>query len=77
MKYFGLTDDPRKARADHANPVDWWEGEFETAEQAYVWEQVMSSRPGYTVGPKGQGWKWGYVYTITDDTKQGPLVETK
>lgn len=70
MKYVGLTDDPATRRIAHGNPPDWWERSFLTEKDARDWERAMSATPGYTGGGGGEGWRFGYVYTITAYTKQ-------
>jgi hypothetical protein len=70
MKYVGLTDDPETRKAEHANPIDWWQRSFETEAEARNWEKSMLSKPGYTGRGGGAGWKYGYTYTITDNTKE-------
>lgn len=70
MKYVGLTDDPIQSRIDHGDPPDWWQKVFFTETEAREWEKTMLTRPDYTGGPGGSGWRYGYVYTITDLTTQ-------
>lgn len=70
MRYVGLTDDPAARRAAHGNPTDWCEHRFETERAAREWEEDMLSRPGYTGGPAGKGWHFGYIYTIRRNTIQ-------
>ena len=68
MKYVGLTDDPQQRREDHGNPTDWWQRSFHTESEARAWEKEMLAKPGYTGGPGGEGWRYGYTYTITSST---------
>jgi len=70
MKYVGLTDDLDRRRNEHSNPSDWWQKRFSTESEARKWEKDMLSRPGYTGGAGGYGWRYGYTYTITNSTNQ-------
>ncbi len=70
MKYVGLTDDPAARKTAHGNPEDWWQRSFSTENEARAWEKEMLSRPGYKGGPGGEGWRYGYIYTITNSTIQ-------
>ena len=68
MKYAGLTDDPETRKQAHGNPRDWWQTEFQNKEAARAWEKKAINTPGYKGGTGGEGWKYGYTYTITDST---------
>ncbi len=68
MKYVGLTDDPVRRQAEHGNPSDWWQKSFTTEAEARQWEKDMLAKPGYTGGSGGEGWHYGYTYTITGST---------
>ena len=70
MKYVGLTDNPSRRRIEHGNPSDWWQRSFSTEREARNWEKEMLAKPGYTGGTGGDGWKYGYTYTITPSTVQ-------
>lgn len=70
MKYVGLTDDPRTRRVAHGNPSDWWQRSFSSESEARAWEKGVLSKPGYQGGTGGEGWKYGYIYTITNTTKE-------
>ncbi len=70
MKYVGLTDDPARRRQEHGNPTDWQQQSFSTETEARDWERRMLAQPGYTGGPGGDGWRYGYTYTITPSTRQ-------
>lgn len=70
MKYVGLTDDPQQRREEHGNAVDWWQKRFSTESEARMWEKEMLAKPGYTGGLGGEGWKYGYMYTITSSTSE-------
>jgi hypothetical protein len=70
MKYAGLTDDPAKSKQEHGNPVDWRvEKMFKSEEEALKWEKGLMAL-GYQGGPGGAGWRYGYTYTITAQTRQ-------
>ena len=56
MKYVGLTDNPSRQRS------------FTTESEARSWEKEMLAKPGYKGGTGGDGWKYGYTYTITSST---------
>jgi len=70
MKYVGLTDDPATRKSTHGNPSDWSQKTFATEKEARDWEKDMLAKPGYKGGPGGEGWKYGYTYTITNDTRE-------
>jgi hypothetical protein len=70
MKYVGLTDDPDRRRQEHDNPSDWYQRRFSNEDEARRWEQEMLSKPDYTGGTGGEGWRYGYTYTITPSTTQ-------
>jgi hypothetical protein len=70
VKYVGLTDKPDVRKTQHGNPPDWWQKKFETEKEARAWEKEMLDKPGYTGGTGGEGWKYGYTYTITENTTQ-------
>ena len=70
MRYVGLTDDPRKRREDHGNPFDWQQRIFLTELEARAWEKAMLLLMGYKGGPGGEGWRYGYTYTITSLTRE-------
>ena len=70
MKYVGLTNDPERRKEEHGNPSDWWTRTFSTETGAREWEKKMLEKPGYKGGPGGDGWKYGYTYTISSTTKE-------
>jgi hypothetical protein len=70
MKYVGLTDNPSRRKAEHGNPVDWTQKQFSYETEARLWEKQMLSNSGYTGGTGGNGWKYGYIYTVTPFTVQ-------
>ena len=69
MKYAGLTDDPARRKAEHGNPPDWSQQSFNTEQEARDWEKMMLDR-GYQGGTGGEGWRYGYTYTITSTTTE-------
>ncbi len=69
MKYAGLTDNPVRRRQEHGNPPDWWQRTFTTESEARQWEKEKLAQ-GYQGGTGGDGWRYGYTYTITPQTKQ-------
>jgi hypothetical protein len=68
-KYVGLTDDPARRRAEHGYPADWRQRQFTTEPEARNWEQQMLAA-SYQGGCGGQGWRYGYTYTITSLTSE-------
>jgi hypothetical protein len=69
MKYVGLTDDPDARKRAHGNPIDWNEHPFDSEEEARLWENIMMES-GYQGNSSVDGWKYGYTYTITENTKE-------
>lgn len=67
--YVGLTNYPARRKQEHGNPTDWTVyGPFSTERGARAWERrVLAS--GYRGGSGGDGWQYGYTYTITRYTK--------
>jgi hypothetical protein len=70
MKYVGLTDDPEARKKAHGNPSDWWQRRFDTEKEARQWEKEMLAKPGHKGGTGGEGWRYGYTYTVTNTTKE-------
>lgn len=69
-RYVGLTDDLTRRRQEHGNPSDWRpEQTFATESEARTWEKNWLTL-GYQGGPGGEGWRYGYTYTITPQTIQ-------
>ena len=69
MYYVGLTDDPDRRRLDHGNPCDWKQTQpFSSEQQARVWERQQLAND-YRGGLGGAGWRYGYWFTITTETK--------
>jgi hypothetical protein len=69
MKHAGLTDDPKKKRESHGNPQEWYQIEFATEKEARHWEKLMMA-VGYQGGSSSDGWKYGYIYAITNSTSE-------
>lgn len=70
MIYVGLTDDLITRKQEHGNPSDWWFRLFASEREARIWLKEKITKIGYTGGSHGGGWSYGYMYTITDKTKQ-------
>lgn len=71
MRYVGLTDKPVEKKRDHGNPQDFKLAiHFNSKTAARSWEKRMLKGSGYKGGTAGKGWKFGYIYTITNDTKE-------
>ena len=70
MKYVGLTDDPKQRREEHGSPVDWQQRGFSWESEARAWEKAMLALSGYKGGTGGEGWRYGYTYTITSLTRE-------
>lgn len=69
--YVGLTNDPEGRRQQHGNPSDWQQTRpFATEKAARDWEARYVGRPGYQGGPGGAGWRYGYWFTITPQTRE-------
>ena len=66
-KYAGLTDNPVRRSQEHGNPADWWQRRFISEREARDWEGQMLAA-GYRGGAGGDGWRYGYAYTITSST---------
>ena len=67
--YVGLTDDPARRRGEHGNPTDWQHRYFASEAEARAWERQMIAA-GCQGGCGGQGWRYGYMYTITWSTNE-------
>jgi hypothetical protein len=67
--YAGLTDDLEAARRRHGNPLDWQYRQFHEPGHAERWAEVM--RVMECLEPKKtKAWLFGYLYTITPETKE-------
>ncbi len=69
--YVGLTDDlDMRARA-HGDPPDFRVvATFPAEAEARAWLERTSAAVNCTTGVGGAGWRYGYVYTMTPDTKE-------
>ncbi len=68
--YIGLTDDPNRRWQEHGNPPDWHQtGPFRSEVHARAWESEYLGRPNYQGAPGGTGWRYGYWYRITPNTR--------
>ena len=69
-QYAGLTDDLQRRKAEHGDPVDWQEvGPFQAEQQARDWEDEKH-RQGFLGDGGGAGWKYGYTYPVTAQTRE-------
>ena len=70
MKYVGLTDDPNERKKAHGNPSDWSQRRFDVETEARAWEKSLLAMLGYEGGTGGEGWRYGYTYTETNQTRE-------
>jgi hypothetical protein len=64
MRYAGLTDEPKKIKAEHGNPVDFKVmQQFTSESSARQWEKRMYAQ-GCEQDKKGKGWKYGYTFSV-------------
>ena len=70
MKYLGLTDHLQEKKQEHGNPFDWVYFIFSTESMARSWKEEMLTEPSYKSGAQEDGWRYGYIYTITSTTRQ-------
>lgn len=69
--YVGLTDDPHRRKREHGNPRDWRvERNFSNERDARDWEKREFGRPNHCGGTGGDGWRHGYKYTVTSQTRE-------
>jgi hypothetical protein len=69
--YVGLTDDPIRRRIEHGDPPDWRvEHWFWQEQDARAWRQLEAQRPAHCGGPDRGGWRFGYKYTVTGDSRE-------
>jgi len=64
MRYAGLTDDPKRIKAERGNPRDFRViKQFTSESAARQWERRMVVK-GYQKDTSGKGWKFGYTFSI-------------
>ena len=65
--FVGLTDNPIRRRAELGDPPDWRvEHWFPKESDARAWERAEVVRPAHGAAPTGQGWRFGYKFTLAD-----------
>ena len=70
MRYVGLTDDLEQRKRQHGKPPGFRRVRtFRTEKAAREWEKKMLKK-GYKGGTGGEGWKYGYTYTVTSKRKK-------
>ncbi len=63
MKYAGLTNEPKKIKAERGNPADFRIiQQFTSETSARQWERRMFAQ-GYEKDGKGTDWKYGYTFS--------------
>lgn len=69
--YYGLTNKPDIRKQQHGNPKDWKiEHKFQNETEARSWEQKKTARSDNSGDTGGKGWKYGYSYTVTEQTME-------
>ena len=64
MRYSGLSDDPKRIKAERGNPSDFRViQQFTSETAAHAWEKRMLNQ-GYESDKSGKGWKFGYTYSV-------------
>jgi len=64
MRYAGLSDEPKRIKAERGNPKDFRViQQFTSESAARQWERRMLNQ-GYDVATSGKGWKYGYTFSI-------------
>jgi hypothetical protein len=64
MRYAGLTDEPKRVKQENGNPRDFRVMQQFTSEAAALqWEKRMLAK-GYEQDTCGEGWKYGYTFSI-------------
>ena len=69
-KFVGITDKPLMTKTGHGNPKDWWQLLFDKEEKAREWQERMAQRDGFVGQESGEGWRYGYTYTITEESRE-------
>ena len=63
MKYAGCTNDPNGLRQEYGNPKDFRiMCTFGREIDSRKWEREMRAK-GYRCGTRGEGWKYGCVFS--------------
>ena len=70
-KFVGITDKPLMTKTGHGNPADWLQLLFDKEEKAREWQKRMREKEEFIGQDPGEGWKYGYTYTITDESIEG------
>ncbi|MEJ2648391.1 MAG: hypothetical protein P8016_08305 [Sedimentisphaerales bacterium] len=63
MRYAGLSDEPKKMKAELGNPADFRVMQQFTSEQSAKQWQTRMLAQGYEQDRKGKGWKYGYTFS--------------
>ena len=64
MRYAGLSDEPKRIKAERGNPRDFRVMQQFTSETAArQWQRRMLNQ-GYEEDTSGEGWKYGYTFSI-------------
>ena len=64
MRYSGLSDEPKRIKAERGNPSDFRViQQFTSETAARQWEKRMLNQ-GYEKDTSGKGWKYGYTFSI-------------
>jgi len=64
MRYAGLSDEPKRIKAERGNPNDFRIiQQFTSETAARQWEKRMLNQ-GFEKDTSGKGWKYGYTFSI-------------
>ena len=65
--FVGLTDDPIRRRRELGDPPDWIvEHWFWKESEAQAWARAEAQRPEHSPAPTGNGWRFGYKFTVVE-----------
>ena len=67
-KFVGITNQPMLTKKAHGDPKDWWQMLFDKEDKAREWQKRMAEKDGFVDGEIGEGWRYGYTYTISEDS---------
>ena len=70
MRYVSLTDSPERRKRHHKNPEDWKVRKFSSKAESKEWLSQMSKGNGNICIIENLGWRFGYEFTITTNTKE-------